>query len=98
VKGKPSSILLVLVITSFFLFSPSFMDFQELIESDFPSSRAKYEDRDIENFSFDKRLDLTVEPSLSAIFSLLENNLSDSCTGLSLQLPSPAQKAVTLRC
>jgi hypothetical protein len=97
VKRKPSSIFVVLVII-LFLFSPSLIDYQVLIEGDFLSSGEKYEDRDLEDFSLDKQLDLAVESSLLSIFSLLGKNLSDLFTGFSLQIPSPAQKPLPLRC
>ena len=89
-KRKPSSIFVVLVIGLFFLLLPSFIGYQELV--------VKYEDRDIEDFSLDKHLDLAVESTLLSIFSLLRNNLSDSFTGLALQIASAAQKRLPLRC
>jgi len=98
VKRKPSSILGVLVIILFFLFTPSFIDCQELIEDNFLSSGETYADPDREDFSFDKQLDSAVELSPLSIFSLRENNLFDSLTGLALQIPASDQKPFTLCC
>jgi hypothetical protein len=98
VKRKPSSIFGVLVIILFFLSSPSFIDYQKLLESDFLSSGKKYEDRDIEDFSIDKQLNFIVQSSPMPPFSLLGNNLYNSLIDLSWQIPSFDQKPVTLRC
>jgi hypothetical protein len=87
-----------LVIISFFLFSPSYIDYQKLIEADFLSSGKKYEDRDVENFSIDKQPNLIIAPSPPSILSLRGNNLFASLTDLSLQIPSSEQKPVALRC
>ena len=97
-KRKPSSIFVVLVIGLFFLLLPSFIGYQEGIEGYFFLSVVKYEERDIEDFSLDKHLDLAVESALLSIFSFLRNNLSDSFTGLALQIASAAQKPLPLRC
>jgi hypothetical protein len=98
VKRKRSSFFGSLVIISIFLFSPSYIAYEELIEADFLSSGKKYEDRDAENFSLDKQPNLTIDSSPSSISSLRGNNLLDLLTGLSLQIPLSDQKPVTLRC
>jgi len=98
VKRKPSSIFGVLVIISIFLFVPSCIDYTVLIEADLLSSGEKYEDQDAEDFSLDKQLNFTINSSPLSIFSLWENNLFHSLTGLALQIPSSDQKPLTLRC
>ena len=97
-KREKPSFLMVLVIASISLFSPVYIDYQVLIEADFLSSGTRYEGRDIEDFSLDKQQNSTIGSSLLSIFSPPENNLFDSPTGLSLQIPSPGQKPITLRC
>jgi hypothetical protein len=98
VKRNRSSIFGVLAIILFFLFTPSFIDYQELIEADFLSTGEDFEDPDIGDFSLDKQLDFAVEISPLSIFSLRENNLFDSLTGLALQISPSNQKLFTLRC
>jgi hypothetical protein len=98
VKRKSSSILRVLVIAFLFLFSPAYIDYQELIEADFLSSGEKYEDRDAEDFSFDKQLNLITNSSPFSIFLLLSSNLFDSLTDPSSPIPSSDPKSFTLRC
>lgn len=97
-KRKKFLLLRVLVFTSIFLFSPAYIDYQELIQVDFLSPGTKYEDRDIEDFSLAKQLNFTIGSNLLVFFRLPENNLFDPPTGLSLQIPSPGQKPFTLRC
>lgn len=97
-KGKPSSIFGILAIAFLFLFSPAYIDFQQLIEADFLSSGKKYEDRDVEDFSVDKQMNLIIDSSSFSFFSLVKNHLSASITGLSLQIPSSDPKPLTLRC
>jgi hypothetical protein len=89
---------MVLVVASIFLFSPAYIDYQELIEAGFLSSGTRYEDRDIEDFSLDKQLNFTIGSSLLPFFSLLGNNFLASSTGLYLQIPLLGQKPFTLRC
>lgn len=96
-KRKPSSIFGVLVIILFFLFTPSFIDYQELIEADFLSTGVEYEDPDIGDFSLDKQLDLAADLSPLSIFSRRDNNLFDSLTSLAMQIPSSDQKPI-MRC
>ena len=97
-KRKPSSIFGGLVVILFFLFTPSFIDYQELIEADFLSTGEEYEDPDIGDFSLDKQLDFAAELSPLSIFPFRENNLFDSLTGLVSQIHSSDQKPVTMRC
>jgi hypothetical protein len=98
VKRRPSSIFGILAIAFLFLFSPAYIDYQGLIEADFLSSGAKYEDRDVEDFSLDKQLNLIIDLSPFSFSSFLGNNLFVSPTDLSLQIPSSDQKPFTLRC
>jgi hypothetical protein len=98
VKRKRSSILGALVTIAIFLFSSSYINYQEFIEADFLSSGQKYEDRDVEDFSPDKQLNFIAQSSPMLTFSRPGNNLSDSLIGLSCQIPSSDQKPVTLRC
>ncbi len=97
-KKKSSSIFGILAITFLFLFSPAYIVYQQLIEVDFLSSGEKYEDRDMEDFSFDKQLNLISDSGPFSFFSLLENNLFASITRLSFQIPSSDPKPFTLRC
>jgi hypothetical protein len=97
-KRKSASIFRVLVIAFIFLFTPAYIDYQELTEVDFLSFGEKYEDRDVEDFSLDKQLNFTIGSSPFSIFSQLGNGLLASLTSLSLQLPSLDQKPFTLRC
>ena len=97
-KRKESSPLRVLFFALLFLFSPAYIDYQELIEDDFLSSGMRFEDRDIEDFSFDKQLNFTIGLSFLSVYSLLGNNFFDSSTGLYLQIPPLAQEPFALRC
>ena len=97
-KSKKLSLLRVLVLAVIFLFSPSYIDYEELIEVDFISSRMRFEDRDIEDFSFDKQLNFTIGLSFLSVYSPLGNNFFDSSTGIYLQIPPLAQDPFILRC
>ncbi len=97
-KRKPSSIFGILVIAFLFLFSPAYIDFQQLIEADFLSSGKKYEDRDVENFSLDKQVNLVIDSTPFSFFSLLENYFLTSITGLSLEISSSGPQPLALRC
>jgi hypothetical protein len=98
VRRKRFLIFRFLGIILLFLFVPTYIDYEELIEADFPSSKAKYEVQDIENFPIDKQLNFTIVSGLSSVFSLSGNNPFDSLTGPSLETPFSAQKPFTLRC
>ena len=97
-KRKRLLIFRFLGIILLFLFVPTYIDYEELIEADFPSSKAKYRVQDIEDFSLDKQLNFTIVSGLSSIFSLSGNKSFYPVLGLALQTPISDQKPFTLRC
>ncbi len=98
VKREKPSFLIILVISSIFIFSSAYNDYQEFI-ADHTSSGMRYEDLNTEDFSLDKRqLNFTIGSSLLSIFPPHGNKLHQSPTDLALQIPSLSQKSSTLRC
>jgi hypothetical protein len=98
VKRKRLLIFRFLGIVLLFLFVPTYIDYEELIEADFPSSKEKYEVQDIEGFSLDKQLNFTIVSGLSSIFSLSGSKSFYPVIGLALQTPTCDQRPFTLRC
>ena len=97
-KRQLASVIGILAIAVLFLFSSAYIDYQQLIEADFLSSGKKYEDRDVEDFSVDKQLNLSIDSSPFSFFLLQANNLFASVIGPSFQIPSSDPKTFTLRC
>ncbi len=97
-KRKSPSNFGVFVVAFLFLFTPAYIDFQELTEADLLSPGKKYEDPAVEDFSLEKQLNFTIASSPLSIFSLLGNGLPASLTSLTLQIPCFDHKSFILRC
>ena len=97
-KRNSTSIIPALVTAFLFLFIPACIDYQELTEVELLSLGQRFENRELEDFSFDEYLVSTVGPNRFSIWSPLGNGLLAALTGFSLQTWFSDQQMSSLRC
>ena len=95
-KRKSSLAFGILAIAFLFLFTPAYIDFQDLIDADFLPSGENYEDPDIEDISTDGQETLIVDSG--PFFCPLESILFSPIKGVPFQIPSSYKNSFTLRC
>jgi len=97
-ERNSTSILPALVTAFLFLFTPACIDYQELTEVELLSLGQRFENREVEDFSFDEHLVLTIGPNRLSIWSPFVNRLLAALTGFSLQTWFSDQQLSCLRC